>query len=481
MSSSALIGVRRHPLKTAVKQSSPSSPAVALLLACAVALIVLVAVGIGRRLIVPQPDNPWESGQITEAWRVMHGAPLYEWPERGHATQMYGLLAPYALAAVFKATGVNIWAGRLLELVAACATLAILVRIARPAYPFTLASIALFAVVDTVTNDYFVQNRPDMLAILVAVTAIVVMHRGVERRSALLYVFGSALVVVAFLIKQTMAMAAAIPILPILLDRRFRRTTCLAMIVTPFLLIGCTIVALRAVQPIAFYYLIDVPKLYPLSMQRAMTGLSLLAAAGPLFIVSVVDWLRRDRPRLRFSPWLLSALVVSIPASLLPFAKSGGAENSLLPALLAMALFASAYLPTLVDGKSVMFVVVAGLLLMCGLSAVKSLGYHPAYGDYRTVVHDVADLRGALVVAPEDPTIPMLATGTVGRNIYLEFDAVGWPARVPQYLLSELSSADYVVDVNDWWQNLVTPDMLRTLGFVPTRRYEHYTLWHRSH
>src|SRR5687768_11142428 len=72
------------------------------------ALIFASTRTIGR----PHTHNPYESGQIVEAWRTIAGLPVYEDPSVGHATHMYGALAPYVLGAVYRVTGVNLWAGR---------------------------------------------------------------------------------------------------------------------------------------------------------------------------------------------------------------------------------------------------------------------------------------------------------------------------------------------------------------------------------
>jgi hypothetical protein len=392
---------------------------------------------------------------------------------------MYGVLAPYLLAGVFRLTGVTVWAGRLLALTASCATIAILLRMARPRPIFLLAGVALFATLDPVSNNYFVQNRPDMLGLCVGVVAVIAMYQGVERRFVGLYALGSVLVVVSFFIKQTMAMTAAIPLLPLLTDRRFPRTARIAMIGAPLLSIVVSIALIRVYEPIVFYYLVDVPKQYHLRATHAASGISILLASAPVFVVCLCDWLRQFRPRIRFQSWVLSALLVTIPASVITFAKDGGAENSLLPALVAMQLFTLMYLPMLVDKKASMAIALSVLLLAGGAAALRNVGYRAVYSDYATVINDVAQLKTERVIAPEDPTIPLLAGASAGRNIYLEYDAIGWPTQMPRYLVDDLQRAEYVVDVKDWWQDLLAPATLRSLGFAVVRDYPHYTLWRK--
>lgn len=42
--------------------------------------------------------DPWEAGYVVEAARVLNSQPLYDMPEEGHATHIYGPLSTYNLA-----------------------------------------------------------------------------------------------------------------------------------------------------------------------------------------------------------------------------------------------------------------------------------------------------------------------------------------------------------------------------------------------
>jgi hypothetical protein len=121
---------------------------------------------------------------------------------------------------------------------------------------------------------------------------------------------------------------------------------------------------------------------------------------------------------------------------------------------------------------------VAGLLLLSGSSAIVGVGYQPEFTEYQQVIHDVHELAPASVVAPEDPTIPLFASSTITRNLYLEEDATGWK-NFPDSVAAEIRRADYVVDVKGWWQDLLRPERLREYGFIPLKDYPHYTIWKR--
>jgi hypothetical protein len=61
-----------------------------------------------------------------------------------------------------------------------------------------------------------------------------------------------------------------------------------------------------------------------------------------------------------------------------------------------------------------------------------------------------AKTLGGIVVSPGDPTIALYATGRPGRSIYAEFDSLGWPTKLPDFLMTEWSHADYIV-TDEWW------------------------------
>src|SRR3954470_10852390 len=50
------------------------------------------------RLVQPNPQSPWESAILVDAWRAHHGLPVYTMPEVDHATHMYGPLITYVTA-----------------------------------------------------------------------------------------------------------------------------------------------------------------------------------------------------------------------------------------------------------------------------------------------------------------------------------------------------------------------------------------------
>jgi hypothetical protein len=59
----------------------------------AAAIICLISgFNLFRLVTAPAPRTPWEAVQVLEAWRSLHGMPVYERPDAGHSTQVYGRL-----------------------------------------------------------------------------------------------------------------------------------------------------------------------------------------------------------------------------------------------------------------------------------------------------------------------------------------------------------------------------------------------------
>jgi len=460
------------------------------------AACIVIAIGEGFLLTIlaPQPENPWESGQVVEAWRTLHGSPVYEWPDSGHATHCYGALAPWVLGAAFRLTGPTIWTGRVLELSCALALVGILLTICRRwrsySWPVAMVAGALFLGLDASSGHYFVQNRPDMMALLVGVVGLVLLYRASQGAGWVHYTMGIVLLLLGCLLKQTAAMLSLVPAAPFLLDKSRRPIARISLAFGPLVSVALLFLVLRAAYPVVYYYMVAMMKAYRVLPSKAAEGILLLARAIPLFLVCIAVWVRRDNPqREPLMTWVLSALFITIPASVVAFGKQGGAPNSLLPALFAMALFSALYLPELLapiadpairPSRRLAFSGIVGLFLLIGaLEGIINVTHHPRYADYPVVVEKIAALAPQRVVAPEDPTIPLLALGTAGRNIYLELDALGRPPQWPRYLVEEIRNADYVVDVRNWWEDLVPEEMLRQLGFEIVSRFDHYSIWRR--
>jgi hypothetical protein len=457
-----------------------------------------------RVFIAPQPHDPFDAGQVAEAWRTTQGLPLYEDATTGHATHMYGALAPYALGLVFRVTGAKLWVARLLQLSSAIFIVALLAAVAvrkqRAPALLALITVTLLLSLDYASGGYFARMRPDMLALLLGLLALTWMYRAHAKLQLAHFIGATGLLIVAFFVKQTAAVLAAIPAMPILLDVRlpFRERVRWAAI--PLLAVVATLAALAAVAPMVHYYMVRVPGQYRIDVVRLLEGPAELLLSFPLFLALVARaaWkLQRPSVSEPLKLWTVSALLVLLPACTIAFAKVGGTLNSWLPAMFAIVLFCALQLrevvPLLRDetqpaaGRQALGLALAALIALPNVKLYHNLGYIPYYKDYPEVISLGRRLPPGRLVSPEDPTISVLARGTASRSIYLEYDSAPaedarprrWPSELPSYLRREIAEADYVVDVKDWWVDLLKPAQLEAMGFEPLSELSHYTIWRR--
>ena len=92
------------------------------------------------------------------------------------------------------------------------------------------------------------------------------------------------------------------------------------------------------------------------------------------------------------------------------------------------------------------------------------------------------------VICPEDPTIPVHARQYAGLNVFIEYDAHpvdhDWPRTPPEPVLAEIRRADYLIDVCDYFQDIIKDELLLSLGYEPldtaTLDPSCYRIWRRK-
>jgi hypothetical protein len=480
------------------------------LIVAAVLICLINARNLDRLVRAAAPRNPWEATETLEAWRSLQGMPVYESAADAHATHVYGALVPWVQGEIFRWVGPNNVSGRLLSLASALATVTILtltLRGQRSAWYFAVAW-ALMLGVNFRSGNYFAENRPDMTALMFSAVGVLLIARGQEGQRTAFVVLGSLALVAGFFFKQTAFIFAAVPPVALLLrgQKPGRRELWLALV--PLAVSLAVILALRIVDPTVYHYMIVVPKAFGLRWPAtARNGWELLLDT-PLFLVLLGEWIVIEGASVRKDPrvlWVMAALVVAIPYSAITSAKVGGTDNSLLPALFPLLAFCILRLPRFLDyvdrvQSPLPSRLVAGsfLALLMLLTAFPRLSSkHPLLlprsrhdHAYWRLVELVKTMPGT-VVCPEDPTITFYARRQVGLNIYSECDAHlvrgSYPERPPEPVLSEIRSADYLVDVYDDGQNFLKPHDLRALGFEPVAfddtamEASDYGLWRRTH
>ena len=67
-----------------------------------------------------------EATEVLEAWRSLHGMPVYELSSDGHSAHFYGALVPWVQGEIFRWVGPNNVSGRVLTLVSALVTVTLL-------------------------------------------------------------------------------------------------------------------------------------------------------------------------------------------------------------------------------------------------------------------------------------------------------------------------------------------------------------------
>lgn len=504
------------PLRRVSFRSTTSLPIVPIAIV-ATLLIAISLVFVGFRLRLPYPISAWEAGIVTDAWRLLGGQGLYEL-NGGHATHMYGPLTTALLAGLLDITGPSLWPGRLASIVAGTATvLLVAVICTRGSRLALLVAVALLMLTNSRTGYYFVETRPDMMAAFLGTLSLVVLFRGSEAgpgpRRFWMTVAGSLLVIAAILFKQTAAAVVAIPPLALLatFDRAaIQERSIVAMI--PAATVMAVLGGIFQFAPGLWHAIIEVPAQYSIPVLRVLRMAVELLATLPLFALALVHWLLTDAadslrvPRIR---WLVASVICLIPASIIVYAKTGGAANCLIPALLAIAAFCAWRAPIALallqdSARPLPSRIAAGLLL----SALMFAQAYPLPGpltwealvlghgtDDRTqVISDLRTVPGK-IISPDDPTIALFAKGYAGRTAVFEADLVNWDWARLTSLLPEIDAADCVVVMKEGSSSsgkivfrgavgfAATDATLLARGFVPSSfksiSAPVYTLWCR--
>jgi hypothetical protein len=224
----------------------------------------------------------------------------------------------------------------------------------------------------------------------------------------------------------------------------------------------------------------------------------ILVLGSLLFFVLLPLRIESDDPVSRKERWVIAALLVCVPAAVITAGKEGAVVNSLLPAFLAISAFCAMEFPLLLDmardsERTVITRVLAAVLFPVLLflyafplppaEQLNSAGAVPiSEEEYVETQQLILDLPG-IVICPEDPTLTYFSRAELGRSFILEYDAALWPRKMPDYLLTYLKDADYVVDRGPWpWGlDLLTSDHLTELGFEKVNAGESeddlYSIW----
>lgn len=375
-------------------------------------LVVLVGV-FATRLVYPM-DLEWcEGGILYQAYRLLHGLPIYvrndptwqPWPyPPGH----------FALLALIGIVRLDFWSGRLLSI--SCFSLVCFV-LAREVFRhlrgrlFGLAAATLvlgsLACAYPVTGQWYDLVRVDspMLGLVFWAGALVFQEEppaeGFRRWRRRLLMAG--LMTAAVYTKQTAVFFVAWMLL-FAFVRSPRAGLALAGLVGGMALAVLGLLQWRT-HGAYWYWTVDTMKSHALDDGRIVDGLRVVTNFAPfwalcpvaLLLLASRGWLR---PR---SAYWFGFLLAALPASLLPYAKNGGYLNNLIPILLLIAPVAALLVGDLGD-QAVAGVVAARRQrgasfvsfgarwgLLAGLAAF--ISFHPL--DRRALVPDAEMWRNA--------------------------------------------------------------------------------------
>jgi hypothetical protein len=477
------------------------------LLAAAVFIILISGFNLTRLIYAPAPRNPWEALQIVEGWRSVQRMPVYDLSPAGHATHMYGALAPWVQGELFRWVGPNNISGRVLSL---CSSLLLVIVLvvglvgARPAWYLPVACAAMIGVSHR-CGHYFAENRPDMTALLFATIGIYFLAAGNERRRPAYFILGSACLVVGFFFKQTATPFSIVPLVALCLRGRWPTRWEISLALVPVTIVCGVILGLKYLSPAVHHYMIEVPGAYSINWPRFVKFLADPLLDSPLFVVLLAECVFFDERSFREDPrllWLMAVLAVTIPLSALARAKAGGAANSLLPMLLPMMAFCAFRLPRLLERLEhrraplvprflagsflaiLLFCTIFPHLTVANAIIPPKSRWDPGYWQ---AVALARELPGK-VVSPEDPTIALHAKRYAGHNLTAEKDAQplngNWTEAIPDRVVEEIRRADYVFDLTDYWGANIDEALLSDLGFEPATPANLdsgcYKLWRRA-
>jgi hypothetical protein len=331
------------------------------------------------------------------------------------------------------------------------------------------------------------------------VAGLILIYQSLHTRLNYRYLIGVGFIVIAVLFKQTAAMLVAIPPVAIFVERwQTRLGWKLLLSLGPGVCVILVFVCLYLLAPIHYFYMVEVPRAWPINWEAWLKGMWTLLVQVPCFWCAVavllspgvaddLEWRRR-------TVWTAAALGASFIVGTLTEAKIGGTLNSLIPfwfslvtlcwLLLSRVLNCAAIAQSRRQIYLLFFAISLTLTLLPTFqSPLRLFHYYKAEIEesnraYGEVIARVKELNG-VIYSPLDPTILLYAKGQVGRSLYAEHDAIGGKMRIPSAVSSELPRADYFVDT-DSYANPIQPEDLKTLHFALFWSNGRYGIWRRD-
>ena len=172
----------------------------------------------------------------------------------------------------------------------------ILLWFARPRFADISIALAFLLAGHTRAANYFAESRPDMTAIVLILTSLLLVYRGLELARGAAQVAwvaaGSLVLAGAVFTKQTaLAYAAIAPVVVLLSDRSPRR---FLLSLLPFVPAIVAMAITWKYFPGVWRYMIEVPSQYGVPFANLRQQIVELGGAAPLFLLALIQWLFTD-------------------------------------------------------------------------------------------------------------------------------------------------------------------------------------------
>jgi hypothetical protein len=469
-------------------------------------LVIVVAIPLGLNLAVtflrvepPWPLTPWEPALLTEGWRFANGVSLYDASAQGHATHLYGPMFTVLMAGLQSLFGFNFPAIRLVFVLLGVLTSLGLAFVMSPvvrSWKFVLTA-TLFLSCSLQTGLSFPLSWADMPALSCGVGAMVILLHPAGRIGWVRGVLGCALALLAFLFKQTAAMAGVVLLILWFFSPALRRRCgfwlCLPLAATA----GCVLI-IAVFFPAVFQQVVIVPASIEIVGERGWDGFAYVLRGHPIFwaCVGLVAARAADLAAIESPNAWIVAGVVTLLLSVWTYAKAGGYYNSLLPAFLILSVFSVVVLNSMSSSQISEWTGVAKAAMALAfvvtttagtLEAIRLTGMTHGDANYLRAIELARGLQGS-VVCPEDPSIPLLGKGVPGRSLFLELDfasrAGRWPSETPPRIAADLQAADWLIRVRGTYGAMNDSRLPSGSGWTEVRmpglENSVYSLWRKA-
>jgi hypothetical protein len=497
-------------MRFAVFQPAKSREA-ALLVASLLLMIypaLIACLNISYRLSSWPPYDPWAAAVIVEGWRASSGLPVYEPPGVGHATWMYGPAEPLVLGWAFKIFGPTKFIPQLLSVGGALYLVLLGWIILRP---FLTLIPQFLAVLSFITLEfgvsYYCEGRPDYPAWALGFSGLLLMLYGRQNKRWGSFVAGAILITAGVCFKQTAAMLTIVPpIVALCIDRERILSSSFLLSLMPIAFVGGWFLRVYAFTPELYYYMVVVPKRYSIHLVLWLRIIGeFLAGAASLWFG--LGWVLASTSGLsqfgskwwQHRCWIAVTFIVTVLCGALTMAKEGGWYNLLIPSWFSLVTLSWLLLVPLLgfspeNGRRMptgyqtllSTVIIVFTFLFHRSSAITGANLLTAFRDnqtvnrfnreYTDVISKVQSLKGN-IVSLEDPTITLFAKGKIDRSIYLEYDVIPWPSSLPQWMVAELSTADYIVHPTKLRPDPISSQDLEGFGFELSWSNDSYAIW----